>query len=91
MKKSKCDYDCFNCKFDDCIDNSNRSPYEKVHRVKKNGAIADRKERKRQNAKEYYKRHRKECIQRSLDNYYKNRDEILRKKRERLNAGKSIE
>lgn len=91
MNKIKCDYDCFHCKFDDCIDNSNKSPYDDVHRVKNDNAIEDRKERKRLNAKEYYKRHREDCIRRSLDNYYKNREKILQRKRERNNANKSSE
>lgn len=89
MKKNKCDYDCFHCKYDDCIDESTKSPYEKMHRVKKNDAVIDKKERDRIRAKEYYKANREKCIARASARYYKNREEILRKKREK-NASKSI-
>lgn len=88
MKNKVCDFDCFNCKFDDCISDSNKSPYDTIHQVKEKKTLEETRARKNRNAKKYYQQHREKCIAQASARYYRNREEILRKKREK-NANKS--
>ena len=73
--KVKCNFDCFNCIYDDCIEDSTASPYNYDTR-KKEGS--------------YYSRHREERKAQSLQYYYKNKEKILQKRKEKKNACKSI-
>ena len=58
----KCDRDCFNCKYDDCIEDcGSREEIEEINRRN----VADRKEKKDQSRKEYYREY-----------YRRNRDRI---------------
>lgn len=83
-----CDLDCFNCKFDDCICDSTKSPYGIIHQVRKKQTLEEKRAKKNEKAKEYYRQHREKCIAQASARYYRNREEILRKKREK-NANKS--
>lgn len=56
-KDAKCDFDCFNCKFDDCISDSTKNP------IKIENNQGERKH-------EYYMKHRDKMKKDSLARYY---------------------
>lgn len=70
MTLNKCDMDCFNCPYDDCISDSTKNPIK----VEKNSG-----EKKH----EYYLQHREERIEYAKKRYYAKREEILKKKKEK--------
>lgn len=53
MRTEKCDHDCFNCKFNDCINNQTPNALSCARWYEKN------KERKREYQREYQREYRK--------------------------------
>lgn len=82
----KCDYDCFNCKYSDCISEGRLNPKPRTRKLDWNDPIARKeymkqyrilnKKRKQKLSHEYYLQHREEIIERVKRNYYKKRDEM---------------
>ena len=78
-----CDRDCFNCKFDDCIEPNNkpvspeeRKEYDKEYYQKNREAVIAR-------SKEWADSHKEEKRASSRRYYQRNREELQRKRRER--------
>lgn len=74
MTLNKCDMDCFNCKFDDCISDSTLNPIK----------IDDKKDQK-QHKREYYLQNREKRIEYASNYYYRKKEEILKRKKEKYN------
>lgn len=82
-KNDKCDLDCFNCKFDDCISGSTKSPhYYRQYYAGHKKEIAESR-------KKYYEKNKEIYKQRSREYYREHKEEILRKQKEKRSAGKS--
>lgn len=61
-KDEKCDFDCFNCKYDDCISDSTKNP------IKVENNQGERKH-------EYYMKNREKLIKSASDRYYAKKEE----------------
>lgn len=82
-----CDFDCFNCKFPDCIEDEKNMPKEprtkkidwddpEVRKAYMKKYRLKNEERIKALKHEYYKKNREKLIEQAKRNYYKKRDEM---------------
>jgi hypothetical protein len=81
MEKKVCDFDCFNCKYDDCVSDSSYNPI-KVEPT-------SQREVKNARRRELYRANREKNIETSKKYYKEHKEEILKKKREKYHANNS--
>ena len=88
MKKEICNYDCFNCVYDDCINDSlTYNDYKQSKALDKEskqvaGKVAEtyyerNKERIRMQCKQYYQKNRGKVLQHNKEYYKKNKEKVL--------------
>lgn len=75
--KTKCDFNCLNCPFPDCVNDDDRSPEES--KILKDISIADgykSTKKKRENQKKYYQEHREKYLEYLKKYREKNREKL---------------
>ena len=91
----KCNFDCFNCKYDDCISDGKNPSTAEERRLKRNERLRQRyKENRdyyRAAGRRWYQRHKEQAKQRSREYYWKNRETILAKSAEKRRKKKEAE
>lgn len=84
--KKKCDFDCENCPYDDCVSDSTQKPYDigaEKQRYSHKAYYKKNRDKLLSDAKEYYQNHKEERKKKALDYYYAHREEIAKKRREK--------
>lgn len=91
----KCDRDCFNCEYDDCVQNSMTAEEREEINARNNNlreSINPAKQRDLEKSKQYYRDHLEECRRKSREYYRANKEkykEYKRKMRQALRLSKA--